>query len=510
MRYFLIRRLGTAVVTLFVSSFLMFLLVSSAVRPLEDLQESTAPNRDELIALRTAQLHLDTPVVVRYFTWLGNFLTGDMGTAWRSGQSVSSLLGSAILSTLQLVLASTFLAIILGVGVGIVSALRQYSTFDYLITFASFVLFSLPAFWVAVLLKDWGAIGFNDFLDDPAFSAAAILLISVVLGLLWMLGLGGDSRRRWTSFASAAAVTALVLIYLQATGWWASPHIDPLLMLLLGLGIAFGVTILVSGLRNQRALLTALIVVAIGVALVRPLDWFFFSIDAVMNWWLIVALGLVAIACGALVGYLAAGPDRRQSIVVGALTALGMAGMAFANQVMQVWPAYVAAPLVRGRPIATTGDRTPNLDGDFWVQTLDQFTHLILPTIALMLISFAAYTRYSRSSMLEVLGQDYIRTARAKGLTERTVIMRHGFRNALIPLATIVPMDVIALFGGAIITEQVFGRPGMGQLFLTSLTNAEVDGVMAYLVFTAAFAVLANIIADLLYASLDPRIRVNS
>ncbi|MEK8228362.1 ABC transporter permease [Oerskovia sp. M15] len=125
-------------------------------------------------------------------------------------------------------------------------------------------------------------------------------------------------------------------------------------------------------------------------------------------------------------------------------------------------------------------------------------------------MQFAGYTRYSRSSMLEVMGQDYIRTARAKGLPEREVVMRHGFRNTLIPLATIVPIDVITLLGGAIITEKVFARPGMGTLFLRGLDGGEIDVVMAYLVIVAALAIIANIVADLIYAALDPRIRVNA
>jgi len=178
--------------------------------------------------------------------------------------------------------------------------------------------------------------------------------------------------------------------------------------------------------------------------------------------------------------------------------------------VMQVWPAYFGATAINGRPIPTIGNSTPNLGGNFWVLVLDQYTHLLLPTLALVLIQFAGYTRYSRASMLEVMSQDYIRTARAKGLPERTVVMRHGFRNTLIPLATIVPIDVITLLGGAIITEQVFARPGMGLLFLRSLRGGEIDPVMAYLVIVAALAIIANIVADLIYAALDPRIRVNA
>ena len=143
--------------------------------------------------------------------------------------------------------------------------------------------------------------------------------------------------------------------------------------------------------------------------------------------------------------------------------------MLFVDRALQSWPAYVNNPAVNGRPFATTDSSTPNLEGSFWIHLLDTFGHLLLPTISLILISFASYTRYTRASMLEVLNQDYIRTARSKGLTERTVIMRHAFRNALMPLASIVPVDIITLVGGAIITETVFNWSGMGHLFVDSL-----------------------------------------
>ena len=104
--------------------------------------------------------------------------------------------------------------------------------------------------------------------------------------------------------------------------------------------------------------------------------------------------------------------------------------MIFVDRTMQAWNAYTNNPAIRGRPIKTIGDKQQGLEGDFWIQTVDLFTHLLLPTMALILISLASYTRYSRASLLEVLNQDYIRTARSKGLTERTVIMRHAFRNA--------------------------------------------------------------------------------
>jgi peptide/nickel transport system permease protein len=110
--------------------------------------------------------------------------------------------------------------------------------------------------------------------------------------------------------------------------------------------------------------------------------------------------------------------------------------------------------------------------------------------------------------MLEVLNQDYIRTARAKGLPERTVVVRHAFRNVLIPITTLVAFDVGALLGGAIITERVFAIPGMGFLFAAGLNAGDLNPVMGYFVVIAIMAILFNFLADLAYASLDPRVRV--
>jgi peptide/nickel transport system permease protein len=134
---------------------------------------------------------------------------------------------------------------------------------------------------------------------------------------------------------------------------------------------------------------------------------------------------------------------------------------------------------------------------------------LLLPTIALILISFATYTRYSRASLLEVMNQDYIRTARAKGMHERTVVVRHAFRNALIPIATIVAFDIGGIVGGAVITETVFGWTGMGQLFINGLRAVDPNPVMAFFLVVGGLAILFNLIADLVYAFLDPRIRVS-
>lgn len=133
----------------------------------------------------------------------------------------------------------------------------------------------------------------------------------------------------------------------------------------------------------------------------------------------------------------------------------------------------------------------------------------MLPTIALILISFAVYTRYSRASMLEVMNQDFVRTARSKGLTERTVVMRHAFRNALIPVTTLAAVDFGALIGGAVITEAVFAWSGMGALFRRGLVETTPDPVMGFFLITGTAIVVFNMLADIAYAYLDPRIRLS-
>jgi peptide/nickel transport system permease protein len=138
---------------------------------------------------------------------------------------------------------------------------------------------------------------------------------------------------------------------------------------------------------------------------------------------------------------------------------------------------------------------------------LDRAVHLIMPAVVLSLLYMAGWGRYVRSSMLEVLRQDYMRTARAKGLAERLVIARHGMRNALIPLVTIVTFEIAAIFGGAILIETVFSYPGMGRLYITALQGQDWPVVQAYLIILAVLVVLATLLSDILYTVVDPRIR---
>lgn len=137
----------------------------------------------------------------------------------------------------------------------------------------------------------------------------------------------------------------------------------------------------------------------------------------------------------------------------------------------------------------------------------DRVVHLIMPTMMLSLVSLAGWSRFMRSSMLEVLRQDYVRTARAKGLAERMVIIKHAARNALIPLITIVVFEIPGIFGGAVLTETIFNYPGMGRLFVDALSRDDWPIVMAYLFISAILVVIATLVGDVLYTVVDPRIR---
>jgi peptide/nickel transport system permease protein len=140
---------------------------------------------------------------------------------------------------------------------------------------------------------------------------------------------------------------------------------------------------------------------------------------------------------------------------------------------------------------------------------VDRVVHLFMPTMVLSLLYLAGWSRYSRSSMLEVLRQDYVRTARAKGLIERFVIMKHALRNALIPIVTILVFDIAGIFSGATITETIFSYPGMGSLYFQALNVNDWPVVMAFLLITAILVVVATLTRDILYTIVDPRIRFN-
>jgi peptide/nickel transport system permease protein len=324
MTSFIIRRLLIAIPLVVLSSVLVFLLVANSGDPLADLKSRNPPVPAQVIADREHQLGLDKPLPQRYVSWITNFVRGDMGLSIR-GVEVRPLLWQRLKVTLRMVILASILAIVLAIGAGVLSAVKQYTPTDYTFTFLGFLFLSMPVFWLAALLKEYGAIRLNSLFDKQV--------------------------------------------------------------------------------------------------------------------------------------------------------------------------------------VYTVGAETPNLTGSLGHRLADYAGHLILPTLALALISFAAWSRYQRATMLDVLGSDYIRLARAKGLSRSRVMVRHALRNALIPLVTVVAIDIGAVFGGAIITERVFSWQGMGALLIQGVETNDVNIVLAWLMVTSVIVVLFNLIADVLYAVLDPRIR---
>jgi peptide/nickel transport system permease protein len=321
---FIIRRLLISIPLVLLASVLVFLLVANSGDPLAELKSRNPPVPQQVIENREHDLGLDKPLPQRYVTWLGNFVQGDMGKSVR-GVEVRPLLWQRLQITLRMVVLASIIAIALAIGAGVLSAVRQYTVTDYTFTFAGFLFLSMPVFWLAALLKEYGAIRLNKL---------------------------------------------------------------------------------------------------------------------------------------------------------------------FGQQV-----------------VFTVGAETPNLTGSLGHRLADYAGHLFLPTLALALISFAAWSRYQRATMLDVLSSDYIRLARAKGLSRSRVMTRHALRNALIPLVTVVAIDTGAVLGGAIITERVFSWQGMGALLVQGVETSDLNILLSWLMVTSVIVVLFNLIADVLYAVLDPRIR---
>lgn len=156
-----------------------------------------------------------------------------------------------------------------------------------------------------------------------------------------------------------------------------------------------------------------------------------------------------------------------------------------------------------------TGETSPGVDGGTWAAFGDRLKHLVLPSLTLALGAAAGYSRYQRNAMLDVLGQDFIRTARAKGLTRRRALIKHGLRTALIPMATLFAYGVAGLVTGAVFVEKIFGWHGMGEWAVRGIATQDTNIVAAITVFSGAAVLLAGLLSDIFYAALDPRVRVS-
>jgi len=225
----------------------------------------------------------------------------------------------------------------------------------------------------------------------------------------------------------------------------------------------------------------------------------------------LVGLGVVAAVLVALV-LGTVGAVRRGRLADHALSAMTMALVSlplfWLGALLKEYAAVRVNRLAGRQLVATVGSATPNLAGGLWSRLGDYASHLVLPTLALALTAGAAWSRYQRAALAEVLEADYVRFARAKGLPRRTVLVRHGLRNALVPLTNVVAVDLAAIVGGAIVLERVFSWQGMGELLLEGVGAGDVNVVAAWLLVTSVLVVLFNLAADVLHGVLDPRARV--
>ncbi|MEZ0366262.1 ABC transporter permease [Mycobacterium sp. pUA109] len=156
-----------------------------------------------------------------------------------------------------------------------------------------------------------------------------------------------------------------------------------------------------------------------------------------------------------------------------------------------------------------TGETSPGVASGVWPQLLDRLQHLMLPSLTLALGAAAGFSRYQRNAMLDVLGQDFIRTARAKGLTRRRALIKHGLRTALIPMATLFAYGVAGLVTGSVFVEKIFGWHGMGEWVIQGVATQDTNIIAAITVFTGGVVLMAGLLSDVIYAVLDPRVRVS-
>jgi peptide/nickel transport system permease protein len=319
---YVVRRLLYSIPVLFATSFIIFTFVAWTADPLGNLRMNRLASQATVQKV-IADKHLEDPVVVRYGYWLKDAVTNKFGTTLLGDQPIFPEIKRVLGNTLQLLIAAEILALILGIAVGVYSAIRQYSIFDYTTTGLSFLGIALPVFWLALILQ-----------------------------------------------------VIFTQIYLK-----------------------WDIRIFYTGTLNTEP---------------RP------------------------------------------------------EGLAF---------------------------------------FIDRAQHLAIPIFVIAVLNIATYSRFLRASMLEVLNSDYVRTARAKGLRETPVIMRHAFRNALIPLVTLAALNFGALFGGAIVTETIFALDGMGFYFINALGRGDPYPIMAWLMIVSSMIILGNLLADIVYGYLDPRIR---
>lgn len=200
---------------------------------------------------------------------------------------------------------------------------------------------------------------------------------------------------------------------------------------------------------------------------------------------------------------------KKNTIFDRAIQVLTLVGVSIPNFIVALILMYFFAVKLRWFPLS--GMRTPNLvTNSEWVRTKDLLWHLVLPVSCMVLSSMASTTRYIRSAMVNSLSMDYIKTARAKGLKEKSVIFSHAWRNALLPIITLLIGWVMSIFGGSVVIEQMFSIDGMGKTFINALNNNDWNVGLGIQMFYVFMALLSNLIIDLSYGLVDPRVRINA
>jgi peptide/nickel transport system permease protein len=212
---------------------------------------------------------------------------------------------------------------------------------------------------------------------------------------------------------------------------------------------------------------------------------------------------LVALVAAIFLGVISA--VRQNSALDYTVTTLSYFGLALPAFLLGLFLQDIFAVQLHWLPVS--GTATLGVTFDPFNALYDHALHLVLPVIALSVLFVAGWSRYMRASMIETTKQDYMRTARAKGVSTSSRLMRHALRNAVIPLITVVAIDFGAIAGGAVITETIFAWPGMGSLFFDSLQSRDYPVLLAILMLSGFFVILFNLIADILYGVMDPRIR---
>ena len=224
---------------------------------------------------------------------------------------------------------------------------------------------------------------------------------------------------------------------------------------------------------------------------------------------LVVIGSLVGTVVGVIVGaWVAIRQYRLSDRVITVLSLLILSTPVFVIANLLILGALRVNSILGVQLFEYTGETSPDAVGGAWNQFVDRLQHLVLPTFTLALGAIAGFSRYQRNAMLDVLGQDFIRTARAKGLTRRRALFKHGLRTALIPMATLFAYGVSGLVTGAVFTEKIFGWHGMGEWVVQGIATQDTNIIAAVTVFSGATILLAGLLSDVIYAALDPRVRV--